>query len=220
MTRQVFQDLVNVDKWISDMHIQSFFDILWRRRSSSELSYMQNIGLVNTSFFTSINIKWQTEMKSLDSLREKAKSLKDDRERSNPKETTSPQQKKDRKKRVKKSSDASPKAVNVWEEYPEFQATSNGNCSWKSSRCDPACVSVSVGGDGSRAHRSDWGQTGDIWIDQLQCPPNNLVTPHVSWGAGMKLFSSKSVIDVKIRTYFVLILVANTNATREHHPGT
>ncbi|KAK1555012.1 hypothetical protein Q3G72_020423 [Acer saccharum] len=91
MTRQVFQDLVNVDKWISDMHIQSFFDILWRRRSSSELSYMQNIGLVNTSFFTSINIKWQTEMKSLDSLREKAKSLKDDRERSNPKETTSPQ---------------------------------------------------------------------------------------------------------------------------------
>ncbi|KAK1552069.1 hypothetical protein Q3G72_009851 [Acer saccharum] len=62
---------------------------------------------------TSINIKWQTEMKSLDSLREKAKSLKDDRERSNPKETTSPQQKKDRKKRVKKSSDASPKAVNV-----------------------------------------------------------------------------------------------------------
>ncbi|KAK0584930.1 hypothetical protein LWI29_021031 [Acer saccharum] len=194
---------------------------------------MQNIGLVNTSFFTSINIKWQTEMKSLDSLREKAKSLKDDWERSNPKETTSPQQKKDRKKRVKKSSDASPKAVNVWEEYPEFvpldyqpssdvlrhitghellypqpwwqldsvlipchmnghwvlchQATSNGNCSWKSSRCDPACVSVSVGGDGSRAHRSDWGQTGDIWIDQLQCPPNNLVTPHVSWGAGMKL---------------------------------
>ncbi|KAK1550118.1 hypothetical protein Q3G72_014018 [Acer saccharum] len=151
-------------------HIQSFFDILWRRRSSSELSYMQNIGLVNTSFFTSINIKWQTEMKSLDSLKEKAKSLKDDRERSNPKETTSPQQKKDRKKRVKKSSDASPKAVNVWED-----------------RCDPACVSVSVGGDGSRAHRSDWGQTGDIWIDQLQCPPNNLVTPHVSWGAGMKL---------------------------------
>ncbi|KAK0575380.1 hypothetical protein LWI29_038117 [Acer saccharum] len=51
MTRQVFQYLVNVDKWISDMHIQSFFDILWRRRSSSELSYMQNIGLVNTSFF-------------------------------------------------------------------------------------------------------------------------------------------------------------------------
>ncbi|KAK1587760.1 hypothetical protein Q3G72_016545 [Acer saccharum] len=39
---------------------------------------------------TSINIKWQTEMKSLDSLREKAKSLKDDQERSNPKETTSP----------------------------------------------------------------------------------------------------------------------------------
>ncbi|KAK0578107.1 hypothetical protein LWI29_005207 [Acer saccharum] len=60
------------------------------------------------------------------------------------------------------------------------QTTSNGNCSWKSSRCDPACVSVSVGGDGSRAHRSDWGQTGDIWIDQRQCPPNNLVPPHVS----------------------------------------
>lgn len=59
-------------------------------------------------------------MKSLNSLREKAKSLKDDQERSNPKETTSPQQKKDHKKRVKKSSDASPRPVNVWEEYPEF----------------------------------------------------------------------------------------------------
>ena len=52
-------------------------------------------------------------MKSLDSLREKAKSLKDDQERSKSKETTSPQQKKDRKKRVKKTSNASPKAVNV-----------------------------------------------------------------------------------------------------------
>ncbi|KAK0571739.1 hypothetical protein LWI29_020839 [Acer saccharum] len=62
-------------------------------------------------------------MKSLDSLREKAKSLKDDQERSKPKETTSPpspKQKKNCKKRVKKTSDASPKAVNVWEEYPEF----------------------------------------------------------------------------------------------------
>ncbi|KAK3230007.1 hypothetical protein Dsin_001888 [Dipteronia sinensis] len=35
-------------------HIHSYFDIVWRRQSSSELNYLQNIGLVNTSFFVLI----------------------------------------------------------------------------------------------------------------------------------------------------------------------
>ena len=63
---------------------------------------------------------WADEMKLLDSLRDIARFEKEDQERSEPKETNSPppEGKKDRKKRVKKTSDPSPKAVNVWEEYP------------------------------------------------------------------------------------------------------
>ena len=62
-------------------------------------------------------------MKLLDSLRDIARFEKENQERSQPIETNSPpspQGKKDQKKRVKKTSDLSPKAVNVWEEYPEF----------------------------------------------------------------------------------------------------
>ncbi|KAK0600589.1 hypothetical protein LWI29_016410 [Acer saccharum] len=126
MTRQNFQDLVNVETWISDLHIHSYFDILWRRRSSSELNYVQNIGFVNISFFTSISKMWADEMKLLDTQRDIARFEKEEQERSQPIESNSPpsppspQGKKDRKKRVKKTSDPSPKAVNVWEDYPEF----------------------------------------------------------------------------------------------------
>ena len=66
---------------------------------------------------------WADEMKLLDTQRDIARELKEDQERSQPIETnspSSPQAKKDRKKKVKKTSDPSPKAVNVWEEYPEF----------------------------------------------------------------------------------------------------
>ena len=71
----------------------------------------------------SISKMWADEMKLLDTQRDIARELKEDQERSQPIETNSPpspQAKKDRKKKVKKTSDPSPKAVNVWEEYPEF----------------------------------------------------------------------------------------------------
>ncbi|KAK1567105.1 hypothetical protein Q3G72_008264 [Acer saccharum] len=93
------------------------------RRSSSELNYVQNIGFVNISFFTSISKMWADEMKLLDTQRDIARFEKEDQERSQPIESNSPpspQGKKDRKKRVKKTSDPSPKAVNVWEDYLEF----------------------------------------------------------------------------------------------------
>ncbi|KAK0584835.1 hypothetical protein LWI29_019465 [Acer saccharum] len=104
-------------------HIHSYFDILWRRRSSSELNYVQNIGFVNISFFTSISKMWADEMKLLDTQTDIVRFEKEDQERSQPIESNSPpspQGKKDWKKRVKKTSDPSLKAVNVWEDYPEF----------------------------------------------------------------------------------------------------
>jgi hypothetical protein len=66
---------------------------------------------------------WADEMKLLDTLRHKARVEKEHQERIEPKETNSPpspEGKKAQKKRVKKTSDPAPKAVNVWEEYPEF----------------------------------------------------------------------------------------------------
>ncbi|KAK3221892.1 hypothetical protein Dsin_008917 [Dipteronia sinensis] len=106
MMRQDFLDLVNIEKWISDLHIHSYFDILWRRQSSSELNYLQNIGLVNTFFLTNLNIKWAIEMDTLEAMRKIAKFKKVEEERRQQKETgspPSPPQKKDRKKRARRS---------------------------------------------------------------------------------------------------------------------
>ena len=61
-------------------------------------------------------------MKLLDRLREIAECEKDEQERTQPKESSShpsPEQKKGRNNRVKKVS-VLPKAVKVWEDYPEF----------------------------------------------------------------------------------------------------
>ncbi|KAK1592740.1 hypothetical protein Q3G72_029571 [Acer saccharum] len=75
---------------------------------------------------TSISKMWVDEMKLLDTQRDITRFEKEEQERSQPIESNSPpsppspQGKKDRKKRVKKTSDPSPKAVNVWEDYPEF----------------------------------------------------------------------------------------------------
>ncbi|KAK1554269.1 hypothetical protein Q3G72_009943 [Acer saccharum] len=72
---------------------------------------------------TSISKMWAEEMKLLDKQRDIARFEKKDQERSQPIESNSlpsSQGKKDQKKRVKKTSDPSPKAVNVWENYPEF----------------------------------------------------------------------------------------------------
>lgn len=71
----------------------------------------------------SISKQWADEMKLLDSLRVIDHFQKEEQERSQAKETDSPpspEGKKDRKKKGKKASDTSQKAVNVWEEYPEF----------------------------------------------------------------------------------------------------
>ena len=71
----------------------------------------------------SISKQWADEMKLLDSSRVLYNFQKEDQERSQAFESNcppSPQRKKDRKKKVKKGSNPSPKAVNIWEEYPEF----------------------------------------------------------------------------------------------------
>ncbi|KAK3230108.1 hypothetical protein Dsin_001989 [Dipteronia sinensis] len=72
-------------------HIHSYFDILWRRRSSSELNYSENIGLVNTSFFTNLNIKWAIEMDTLEAMRKIYKFEQAEKERRQQTETDYPE---------------------------------------------------------------------------------------------------------------------------------
>ncbi|KAK0591108.1 hypothetical protein LWI29_035672 [Acer saccharum] len=52
MNREQFNNLVKPTKWLSNLHIDSYLDVLWkRRRSNGEVSDCQEIGLVPTAFF-------------------------------------------------------------------------------------------------------------------------------------------------------------------------
>ncbi|KAK1563493.1 hypothetical protein Q3G72_028262 [Acer saccharum] len=74
---------------------------------------------------TSISKMWADEMKLLDTQTDIVRFEKEDQERSQPIESNSPpspQGKKDWKKRVKKTSDPSLKAVNVWVIFPDIDS--------------------------------------------------------------------------------------------------
>ncbi|KAK0570862.1 hypothetical protein LWI29_007635 [Acer saccharum] len=60
MNREQFNNLVKPTKWLSNLHIDSYLDVLWkRRRSNGEVSDCQEIGLVPTAFFAHLKLKWE-----------------------------------------------------------------------------------------------------------------------------------------------------------------
>ncbi|KAK0588024.1 hypothetical protein LWI29_033002 [Acer saccharum] len=68
MNREQFNNLVKPTKWLSNLHIDSYLDVLWkRRRSNGEVSDCQEIGLVPTAFFAHLKLKWEAVKKLLES---------------------------------------------------------------------------------------------------------------------------------------------------------
>ncbi|KAK0582850.1 hypothetical protein LWI29_030346 [Acer saccharum] len=68
MNREQFNNLVKPTKWLSNLHIDSYVDVLWkRRRSNGEVSDCQEIGLVPTAFFAHLKLKWEAVKKLLES---------------------------------------------------------------------------------------------------------------------------------------------------------
>ncbi|TXG60960.1 hypothetical protein EZV62_012323 [Acer yangbiense] len=60
MNREQFNNLVKPTKWLSNLHIDSYLDVLWkRRRSNGDVSDRQEIGLVPTVFFAHLKLKWE-----------------------------------------------------------------------------------------------------------------------------------------------------------------
>ncbi|KAK0577665.1 hypothetical protein LWI29_036764 [Acer saccharum] len=114
MNREQFNNLVKPTKWLSNLHIDSYLDVLWkRRRSNGEVSDCQEIGLVPTAFFAHLKLKWEAVKKLLES-----EHLKNN----NP----AGFEQKEVKKNKKKKKDVTPTtpAVPIWEEYPEFDPLS------------------------------------------------------------------------------------------------
>ncbi|KAK3198254.1 hypothetical protein Dsin_021669 [Dipteronia sinensis] len=91
MRRQDFVDLVNIEKWISD--------------------------LTNLNIKWAIEMDTLEAMRKIEKFEQAEKEIRQQTETGSP---PSPQQKKDRKKKSKKISDSPLHGVNVWEDYPEF----------------------------------------------------------------------------------------------------
>ncbi|KAK0602253.1 hypothetical protein LWI29_031785 [Acer saccharum] len=70
MNREQFNNLVKPTKWLSNLHIDSYLDVLWkRRRSNGEVSDCQEIGLVPTAFFAHLKLKWEAVKNKDDDVR-------------------------------------------------------------------------------------------------------------------------------------------------------
>ncbi|KAK3221426.1 hypothetical protein Dsin_008451 [Dipteronia sinensis] len=130
MNREQFKELVKPIKWISNLHIDSYFDVLWKRRSSREVSYPQDIGLVLKAFFAHVNLKWKAVKRLLDSERslQKFEAAEKDRleqEKNDPAGLKQKEVKNITKKNMKKKEeiDLTP-AVPIWEEYLEYDSPS------------------------------------------------------------------------------------------------
>ncbi|KAK3225643.1 hypothetical protein Dsin_005505 [Dipteronia sinensis] len=118
MERKEFKELVNPRKLISDMHIHSYFDILWRRRSTKDVNYLQNIALDNTSFFMNLKRRWDIQMEEMEALREIQEFERNHHEGGNEGKDEETRKKESKTKGNKKKDP--PPVVTVWEEYLEF----------------------------------------------------------------------------------------------------
>ncbi|KAK1592351.1 hypothetical protein Q3G72_023447 [Acer saccharum] len=62
MNRRQFNNLVKPTKWLSNLHIDSYLDVLWKRRSKGEVSYRQEIGLFPMAVqINSLTFIWMIE---------------------------------------------------------------------------------------------------------------------------------------------------------------
>ncbi|KAK3198416.1 hypothetical protein Dsin_021831 [Dipteronia sinensis] len=107
-----------IEEKLVQKHIHSYFDILWRRRSIKDVNYLQNIALVNTSFFMNLKRRWDIQMEEMEALREIQEFERNHHEGGNEGKDEETRKKESKTKGNKKKDP--PPVVAVWEEYPKF----------------------------------------------------------------------------------------------------
>ncbi|KAK3221410.1 hypothetical protein Dsin_008435 [Dipteronia sinensis] len=112
MFRQDFKEIADKNEWMSNPHIDSYMDILWRRRSTGIANYLQNITFAPCTFFVQLKKVWSLEMERIQIERNvkeiERTALKTENEAIHG-------QPKGRKKIL-----PTPQVLEVWDEYPEF----------------------------------------------------------------------------------------------------